>query len=502
MDPQQPQDQANDTNPFDQFYSDQPNDQPAPETPQPQDVPAPAGTPTPVEPTSADVLSTPPLEPPVAQTPPAPAEPLPAVPTQNEAPPPPPPSLTSTEGIFETKPQITTAPTLPNKNPYAVARMHMTVRKILLGIIIFVIMIIVGLTAALFASGQLEELTTPLTKQLYRLPFFPKTTEYVLDQMAAASLDITSFSYDFSAGFDVSDQQFDLAADGKLKLDATGAAEEFEFNGRLKTTAVPYTGEMAFNIIGITNGLYLRLHNITGGLNTFAQYLPPIDQWYFVDLEPLTTQARTALQQNGGTITTAITPLPQQLQRSIQKLLSTEGIKEHITLGENEKLSDGSDVYRLTLKPTSQMIADYIIESAAQNNDPFTPDEIASLRQQTASIRQLDIDAWVDTSTYYVRKAQVAFTYDVDSTDLQHLVPMPTVVQYPDSITGVMVIELSNINMYTPVTIPPVVRPIDEYLQVLSEAIAPLFGSDAQDGNMEIQQTFELEPPAEDAFSF
>lgn len=405
--------------------------------------------------------------------------------------------------IFEESTQQTTP--LGTTYPPIQERLQVPFKKIAIGLLLFIVMSTLGAIGAYFAFGESGRLL------LQKLPFVPKDKSFILSQLAQSSQAITSYSYNLSASIDFESQQFgmvsggtsqvDIEALGSVSLPSDNAEDgQYEFHGQLKTIIPPYSGELGFSMIQVPDSLFFRLDEVTGGLSSASQYLPPVDQWYVVDLAPLKTQARDLLNQLED-----VTPTPQNLQSQVQATtidyFDIEGALDTVTLVGEETIADGTKTYHLTIKPTTDILVNYIAKIVENEGVPLAENDKTELRKVLSNLQQFSIDMWADTKEYLVRKIQVVGVLTIDTSELtialenqqapllNDLVQVLGEEDIKDTLSFAFNVDFTNINEPVQITQPTNAAPVDEYYQSLIES----FSETIPDGSFNIQGSLEIQ---------
>ncbi len=355
-------------------------------------------------------------------------------------------------------------------------------RKLITGIVLFLVMAIFGAVMAMVVSGNADFL--PL------LPFAKKDAAYVINKALGATAELSSYHYDVSASVDFDsqqfgimsgDSQFDIKAVGDIAFTETGEIDKMQTNIALQSSAAELTGQISANFVTTKEKAYVQLDTVTGALSSFGEFLPPAGTWYYSDISQLESQARAALEST-------ITPseedaLYESMKGVLQTMYEQESVKKEITLTGKEKLSDNTSAYRLHMEPSSETMAQFIATSANAQGSPMDPEDQAILKESLNDFSQFVIDTWIDEDSYIMRKVQVVISYAYNYEDVLPALPIVFNPNGPlvagatkvlaesevkkDTVNLSFVAEFTNINQTPVITIPTESAPIEEYIETV-----------------------------------
>lgn len=394
---------------------------------------------------------------------------------------------------YQAPQEVSTPPPAQLQYVPSSAKLKITTKKIFLGLLLFVVMAAIGAIGAVALSSDVNKtILEPLQNLISNVPFLPKNKEFILGRVLSAQENVKSFSYNYSLSLDIESQQFGLQAGSNaahIDLSAAGVlhqtndtTQNYSMDLRFKTVLSPYTGELAVKTISTHDALYLQLASITGGLSALSGYLPPLGEWYVVDISTLQTNARETLDDyNQSTPTTVY----DSLIEAGKEIAQQTSLQESLQLLEDETLSDGTTAHHLRFVPTPELLASWlatVIEK--EQNRLLSAEEIDQLEKVFEGFEDLAADVWIDDETYLLRKLSVTFTYLVDT---QSLPPIVTNSHQPlvagvtkvlsaedinDSVKGALVMEFGNINSAQPLSIPTQAQPIDDYYNALLDSFS------------------------------
>ncbi|MCA9389989.1 hypothetical protein KC571_01180, partial [candidate division WWE3 bacterium] len=443
-----------------------------------------------LSPTNTDTL--PAENPPLTGTGPTPAVPAKTAPVFKQ---PDPAPITDTEPAQSPKSD-------PLKVKLPPSRLQISTRKILVGLILFILMAGVGLLGAVAATGNLEEtVLTPIQKNFGNIPFLPRSKNFIIQQMVSSEATVSSYDFDVSFGLNFESQEFvlgsestqsniDIAAKGSLFLNPDdNTVKTFGMDVDFKTIIPPYNGQISLGTAGTTDVLYLQLKSVTGGFSDFAQYLPPAGEWYYLDLAPLESQARDVLdsyQLESVDTAQQQEEYQQKLQQVAADLYSDPAIQDNIELVGDETLSDGTTAHHLSMTPTAENLAEIFIQLAqVESAQDISPDERLQITNAFKDFTDFKLDIWIDEDLFMLRKMVWVFTYLYDSANVSQLVmndvaPVPLMnaatqvladTTSKDTIQGSFVMEFTNVNNATAVDTPQNAVLLDDYLNSVMEPI-------------------------------
>jgi len=500
MDPQDPntpkQPEIDTSNPFDQFYNDteEQSEQIAGEQEIPVDIQATINELAPQVPAEEPAESTITPQQPIEPTP---EEPLPAEANFPDTTTPemaPSPDMPLAQPMEQPQPAPTQTASVPKPS------IRINSGKIIMGLVLFLLMTAAGAVGVLAATGNLDlPFIQPVMQQIQKLPFFPKTAEYVMGNAMSATVLVDSYHYDMSASINIASQQFglgggdtqfDIAVNGDATFDTDGIPDKVQGTLSFGSALEGFNGTLSLNYLLAEEMFYLQTKNVTGTFTSFSSFMPTTDTWYSLDMSSLDTQARSALEA-----TISPTPTEEQVyayfKEVMERLFEGERFQQEITLSGTETMTDDTDAYHLKIVPSVDTIMEIYSEFVKYDGGTVDPEEYTTLRESLNNLRTFTIDIWIDEANFMLRKLQVvgSFAYAVDE-----VLPALPIVFNPegplvagvskvlsesdiqeDTIDFSIVTEFTNINQTPVITIPTNHTPLEELFNTALEQLDPQY---------------------------
>lgn len=255
-----------------------------------------------------------------------------------------------------------------------------------------------------FADKSFQESTSSLVQGL---PFMPKTPRYVLKASVGAHQKLTRFAIDASLALSSTGlsnvtgmNNFDTEITGPVDytdsknpiLSLTIKAKEFGFDLKRKN----YITYFRINKLPAFVSLLLTKFGID---ETLEKQL--IDKWFFLDTQPLPTDARKSLEKqntNGSLRNKAIIDVFDALDDS-------KAIKS-LTMKDDKLLT--ASVYHIHFAPTDDLLDSFFENLSSKNSSSRQQSPKNSKISKT--ITRFVMDTWIDKKDYYVRKMAVTST--------------------------------------------------------------------------------------------
>jgi hypothetical protein len=368
-------------------------------------------------------------------------------------------------------------------------------KKIILGLVGFVLLHLLSAAGALYALAYhvIELDSYPEIQQkveffVMELPGTPKSPKYVLYKAITSEKTYTSNSFDISAAVNSSSSS-GLSPLTNFDIEAKGETDITDPKNPLFTMNLSITKDFNMDIRGKDKFVYFKVNAVPSyllamvGLN--ADLLAPLtNTWVSYDTTPLQTDARKLLDESQAEEDSTITG--DAAFSEIQKYVTDDMISKMILIeGEDE----GVKVHKIKLDATPEMI-DSIVAKVEADQTPGTELDVLkpSLLTQKPSdvLKNLSVEIWLDSSTYYTRRVAVTFKFTPDS-KLSQSVSQSDVLGVTDvnpslgsEISVAMVMKFSGFGNPVVVDVPSDAITFDEYSARIATIMRELYSTPSE----------------------
>lgn len=283
--------------------------------------------------------------------------------------------------------------------------------KIIL-IVLFLFLLLLGGGAGLTAAIAYEKVNIDnpkireiASKVVFSVPFAPKTPKFLLSSTALAHEKITRYGYNIS-----------LSGESNAFTSALGMTKlEGEIKGQVDVsdlTSVKQTMEISFNpdfnleLRIIKDKLYFKLNKVPQLLLTYLKLdnksvAGLSSKWAYYDIpQSLQTEASKNLEEHKQENENKEA---KEYVEKISTIITSDKILNSLVV--SQESIDGLPTYKMTLKATSEII-DYLdgaFREIAEGGRSLRTDG----QKLSDTIKNLDIDLFIDKEKYYLRKLTV-----------------------------------------------------------------------------------------------
>jgi hypothetical protein len=347
---------------------------------------------------------------PLAQTtPPVPQPQMPSIPQTNLPPaqpeviPPSPQSESQPEPPQPERPQQ--AP--KSKKPY-----------IIIIIIAVVLLLIFALTSLMVATayGKVSfgkpDLERSIERIVISIPFMPKTPRYVLESTTLAHRKVSKHSFDisFAGGTGTA---FPLFGTNQLDAHITGNVDYSNPENITGSYNIQFGKDLELEARQLGKVLYLKINKVPEVLSTYVpmeneDVKSALQKWIMIDSTPASTEARDYLTEKSPPKSAT-----QSMMDTTIEIIQDEKVLREIKYTE-EKL-DKVPMYKLHLSATDELV-DYIGDKLIEKSRSGYSAELQQMAtdveyQYSNTVKDLEIDVWVDKKDNYMSKSVVFFNY-------------------------------------------------------------------------------------------
>lgn len=343
------------------------------------------------------------------------------------------PSITSMGNESPQHPQISTTPyeAPPSMNPASSVLEPVggvpnsagmgAGKKILLGILGVFVLVILSAVGALYALAyhvielkSYPELQQKVEFMVMEIPGTPKSARYLFYKAVTSQEMYTSNTFDISAAV-TSTNAVSYLTLGNFDIAITGESDVKDPQNPVFSMNVSLMKDLNFDIKAKDKMVYFKVNKvpstILASIGVPEEMITPMtNTWVSYDTTPLQTEARTYLEET--TSETASLSQGDQVFTELSKYIDESVISSFIV---TKGIDGGNDIYKLELNATPEMIDTIVskIESEYAANNGFG----SSVQSQKASdsLKNLDIEIWLDAKTYYVRRVASSFTINPQS---------------------------------------------------------------------------------------
>lgn len=382
--------------------------------------------------------------------------------------------INSTPSTLETtQPLAPTAETVPHKKRRSIA-----IYVIAFVIALFVILgsattaLAYAITYQRFSLGN-PPLEKMIQHEVLSLSFTPKTPEFLLESMAEAQQKVSKHTFDVS----VATKSDDLLSSLNLtNLDVQ--LKGYVDYTNLKNVKLSMDGSLSnqynMKVRSNSNLIYVKFEKIPQivfsllGLNQ-EQSESILTQWISFDTTPLETDARKYLDENSS----KSTPTDHVVQR-LRDLLKEPAIIAKFT--QSDDIVDGHETYKLHFAGdpvTIDYLGRELHKAAAQDGSTASQSLLYMQKNEeklSDTVKQFNIDVWIDKKSYYMRKMVSAVSIETPSRGLSALAtPLPSEEATKKSVSQfALSLSLDHFGEEMAVETPPTSITMDELIKQLT----------------------------------
>ncbi len=322
-----------------------------------------------------------------------------ATPTAAAAVPPPPLPLV---------PSVPPPPVVPTPK-VMVKRPNLSGRLVIVALILIVISVSTVAYAVAYEKINIGNpaLEREVTRFVLDLPFTPKTARYLLTKAVLAQKSVSKHSLDISLASNSPAFAPFLGSLTSLDGNLKGAVDYADPKNPKFSLNLALTKDFNVDLRKDGRFIFFRINKIplplltyfpgSGALANLDTVLP---NWVAYDATPLTTDARTLLDQaNTGTSLTNTF-----VEKTIDNFLD-EKILKAITVSKESK--DGVAMYKLALKADAALV-DYLYNKVNGISDAKTSN-LSYKFKLSDSLKDFEVNLWIGQKDYYIHELSSAF---------------------------------------------------------------------------------------------
>lgn len=341
--------------------------------------------------------------------------------------------------------------------------------KLLLPIILSLLIFLfstTGVFAYLVVSEKInikdEKIRNILYSFAYKIPFVPKSPEYILKSSALAHQKLSRNSFDVSLALSSNDFVEQLgSSDFEFQLKGYADFENLE-NPRLSAN-LDLSNQLSLEFRKLDDTFYLKANKLPLFLSTYLgvdkNHLDSVmENWISYTSTPLNTEAKKNLP------TPASSPLSDSTKQLFNNLLN-EKVLPLITVSTEDL--DSVPTYRLSFVPTSEQL-DEIIESLdsiyySSQDSPKSP----KLPQMKYSdmVKNFSVTLWINQKDYYINKSII--TMNLVNSSSTPTTPYSTLTPQLSEAAFAFVIKLSDYGLIKDINLPPKSLTAEEYIELI-----------------------------------
>lgn len=318
------------------------------------------------------------------------------------------------------------------------------------------------------------------------LPFMPKSARYLLYKSVTADKSYTSQSFDMSAAVTTNSQTSSMLGFNNFDIAAKGDADVADKKNPLMNMNLSITKDFNVDLKAKEKFVYFKIKKLPSallallGLN-IDNLAPLTNVWVSYDTTPLATEARDLLNQNTTEDTKS---LQEDLQKELEKYMDEDVMQKIVvTKGKDES----AEVYKLHLDATPDIIDSLVkkFEDGRQKNvqtDLYVMDTVTQAKKASDSIKNLTVDIWLDTESYYTRRFAMAFKLTPDSSLSTILKESPVLGESTDALSALnsamdiaMVMKFSEFGKTVTVDVPSDVMTFEDFSKKISEVMLSMY---------------------------
>ena len=259
-----------------------------------------------------------------------------------------------------------------------------------------------------------------ITNFVQSLSFTPKTPEFLIAKALLAQEKVNKESYDVSLALDSGATALIPGLGSSMDVLVKGNVDYSDRKNIVFTADVNVTKDLNVELRKPDNLLFFKIGKIPGFLLAFAglkttDFDPILNRWYSYDTAPLSTEARSEIDEKSGD----------------REVFSDKFVKDNLDSYIDERILsemkisdaevDGFSTYKLTITADADLI-DYIgkkIEEEEKKNRGSSADYMYDGNSQKLSdtIKSMNWELNIDKKEYYVRKVAITTKIEFDEVD-------------------------------------------------------------------------------------
>ena len=291
-------------------------------------------------------------------------------------------------------------------------------RYIMFALVVLVLLLLFGVASLMVATayGKISlgnpSLEGKIERIVISMPFMPKTPRYVLESAALAHQKVSKHSFDISfAGG--SGTVIPLFGTDQLDAHITGNVDYSIPENITGTYNVQFGKDMDLEVRQLGKIFYLKINKVPEVLSVYIpteneEIKTALQKWIMIDSTPASTEARDYLTDKSPPKSAT-----QSLMDTTIDIIQDEKVLQEIKYSE-EKL-DGVPMYKLHLSATDELvdhIGDKLTEKSRSGYSPELQEMATEVEYRYSNtVKDLEIDVWIDKRDNYMRKSVVYFNY-------------------------------------------------------------------------------------------
>jgi len=323
------------------------------------------------------------------------------------------------------------------------------------------------------AYGKLSFVPIDLQRKLadvvFRIPFLPKSPDYVLHASLEAHKKVSSAALDLSLAVD-SESVSNLFGNSSLDIALSGTADFNDRDNPQISLNAKYTNDLDVDLLYMSQKGCAKLNKAPQALTLFFT-LPEalLNTWVCDDFSNLDTDARAFMDDARSTT-------PDATDKAYGDIIQTVFTKEILpAVVMTQDTLNGFDVYILTLDMTKGRFKDIAIAISELSEDLDAPSE-----KDLEFFEKGQLVLWIDKKDYYLRKAVLSLDLSVDTATRSlpvipggiYLQGAPTadVLPQKDAVHIVMSLQLSKFGERFDVSLPAQSFTPEEFMMKIFES--------------------------------
>ena len=337
-----------------------------------------------------------------------------------------------------------------------------------------------SVSAYLIAADKIPfknaKLKAQITRVVFSLPFVPKTPKIVLSGIPAAHAQVSRSSYDISVAVDTgSSPGFSIPGLSSLDFSLSGYSDISDPLNPRFTMTVQATKDFTAQLRKPDHNLHIKVDKIPVMFTALLGLEPDIlnqmlDNWLVIDTSTLETEARKNLDE---LISNSDEQLPSNEAEARALELLTRIMEEDIApdLKMVTEDLDGSSVYKITYQPAPEDISAIASRILLEYDEEATSTDTEEILTAVKQIKAFTLVFYVDRKASYLRRADVTFTIEPDTSDTSEspssLTDLPLSFTPPSKVAFSIVLKLSDFGQDLPIDVPLGALTPEEFLQKL-----------------------------------
>lgn len=312
-----------------------------------------------------------------------------------------------------------------------------------------------------------------ITNFIQSLSFTPKTPEFLIAKALIAQEKVNKESYDVSLALDSGATALIPGLGSSMDVLVKGNIDYSDRKNIVFTAEANLTKDLNVELRKPDNLLYFKIGKIPSFLLAFAglkttDFDPILNKWYSYDTAPLSTEARSEIDEKSGD----------------REVFSDKFVKDNLDSYIDERILsemkisdaevDGFSTYKLTISADSDLI-DYIgkkIEEEEKKNNGSSADYMypGSSQKLSDTIKSMNWELDIDKKEYYVRKVAITTKIEFDEVDNYSLFMGSPGISSENSAAEIAVVaKFNNFGKDIKIEIPADTKSWEEFTNTISE---------------------------------